>query len=75
MHTKYDFPEELENSIAYVREVAVADLPKEVQAQAEGAKTLFSVHNAQGEPLALVANRRDAFFLARENDYAPVSVH
>ena len=75
MNTNFDFPEELEEGMVYVREVAVEDLPEEVQEQAEGAKTLFAVHNAQGEPLALAANRRDAFFMARENNFAPVSVH
>ena len=75
MNTSFEFSEEMENGIVYVREVAVEDLPEEVQERAEGAKTLFAVHNAQGEPLALAANRRDAFFMARENNFAPVSVH
>ena len=75
MNTNYEFPEALDEGIVYVRDVAVEDLPEEVQEQAEGAKTLFAVHNAKGEPLALAANRREAFFMARENNLAPVSVH
>ncbi len=74
MNTTFEFSEDLENSIVYIREVAVEDLPEEVQEQVEGAKTLFAVHNAQGEPLALATNRREAF-MARENNFAPVSVH
>ncbi|WP_460273944.1 DUF1150 family protein [Celeribacter sp. ULVN23_4] len=61
--------------IAYVRPVAVADLPEDVQAQAEGLDHIYSVNNAEGTRLALVANRQLAFALAREHDFAPVNVH
>ncbi|MEO1306530.1 MAG: DUF1150 family protein [Pseudomonadota bacterium] len=59
----------------YVRSVKVAELPKEVQDQANGQEELYAVHNAEGAPLALVADRKLAFFLARQNDMTPVSVH
>ncbi len=62
-------------AIVYVRPVAVADLPDEVQEQVEGLTTIYSVHRASGERLALVADRQLAFALAREHDMAPVSVH
>lgn len=79
MNTRYAFGPELgagsDRRIAYVREVAVADLPEEVQDQAEGLTTIYAVHDADGERLALVADRRLAFHLARQNDLAPVSVH
>ncbi len=75
MHTKFELPESEGERIVYVRPVAVADLPEELQAQAMGADRLYAVHNADGEPLALVRDRRMAFVLARENDFAPVSVH
>ncbi|MGR3712512.1 MAG: DUF1150 family protein [Shimia sp.] len=75
MYDTYDF-EQAENSrIVYVREVDVADLPAEVQEQVEGSETLFAVHDADGERLALVKERKLAFTLARENDYSPVAVH
>ena len=61
--------------IAYVRPVQVADLPEELQAQAEGAKQLYAVHSEDGERLALVHGRKLAFVLARQNDLAPVHVH
>lgn len=75
MDTKYDFGPETGERIVYVREVAVADLPAEIRAQAMGLDTLYAVHDAGGERLALVKDRRLAFILARQNDMAPVSVH
>lgn len=59
----------------YVREVLVADLPADVQEQADGAETLFAVHATDGERLALVKERNLAFVLARQNNYSPVTVH
>ncbi|WP_417249394.1 DUF1150 family protein [Celeribacter sp.] len=59
----------------YVRAVEVSELPQEVRDQAVGHDVLYSVHDANGQRLALVANKRLAFELARDNDYAPVSVH
>ena len=64
-----------DGGIVYVRPVAVADLPDALQEQVEGLTTIYSVHKASGERLALVANRALAFALAREHDMAPVSVH
>lgn len=61
--------------IVYVRAVEVADLPQDVQEQAEGLKTIYAVHRGDGARLALVADKRLAFALAREHDLAPVSVH
>lgn len=64
-----------EDRIVYVREVDVADLPEEVQEQLEGEETLYAVHDSDGERLALVKERHMAFILARQNEFAPVSVH
>lgn len=61
--------------IVYVRPVPVADLPEELRAQIEGAETVYSVHAPNGQRLALVADRKLAFHLARAHDFAPVSVH
>ncbi|MDP3264791.1 MAG: DUF1150 family protein [Tabrizicola sp.] len=61
--------------IVYVRPVAVADLPDEVREQIVGLETIYSVHGADGRQLALVADRNLAFHLAREHDFAPMSVH
>ncbi|OYX43328.1 MAG: hypothetical protein B7Z02_09260 [Rhodobacterales bacterium 32-67-9] len=75
MDTKYDFGPVSGERIVYVREVPVAELPEEIRAQAMGLETLYAVHDASGERLALVKDRRLAFMLARQNDMAPVSVH
>ncbi len=59
----------------YVKTIAVTDLPREVRDQAKGLDQLYAVHNAQGQQLALVGDRKLAFDLAREHNYAPVLVH
>ncbi|MBE0413474.1 DUF1150 family protein [Yoonia sp.] len=74
MNAKFDL-KDLDRSIVYVKPVAVADLPDDMQEQVGDLKTLFAVHNIEGEQLALVANRKLAFHLARENDMQPVTVH
>lgn len=75
MHEPYDFGNDEGDRIVYVREVAVSDLPQDVQDQVEGAEVLYAVHSADGERLALVKERKLAFSLAREHDFAPVPVH
>ena len=75
MDTKFDFGQEGGERIVYVRPVDVSELPEEVQAQAGGLSTLYAVHDANGERLALVKDRELAFILARQNDLAPVNVH
>lgn len=64
-----------DRAIVYVKMVDVADLPKEVQDEAGEHQHLYAVHDANGQQLALVANRQLAFLLARENDLSPVPVH
>lgn len=75
MDAKYDFGDEATQPIVYVRAVNVADLPEEMQEQAMGHETLYAVHSAEGERLALVRDRSLAFVLARQNDMDPVAVH
>lgn len=75
METRYEFGPDAGERIVYVREVPVTDLPEEVREQAVGLDTLYAVHDASGERLALVRDRKMAFLLARQNDMAPVSVH
>lgn len=75
MTEKFDFAHDRSEPIVYVRPVAVDELPEEVQAQVPGTKELFAVHDAAGQRLALVTDRRAAFILARQNDMAPVHVH
>ena len=81
MNSEYDFPGlepvdgDSENRTVYVRAVDVADLPDEMQDAAGDVEHLYAVCTEEGEQLALVNERRLAFVLAREHDYAPVSVH
>jgi hypothetical protein len=75
MDVQYDFDTVDENRIVYVRPVDVADLPEEVQEKVGDVTTLYAVHDASGQQLALVEDRRMAFVLARQNDLSPVTVH
>jgi len=61
--------------IVYVRPVEVAELPQEVREQAGDEEVLYSVHDENGQRLALVKGRQLAFELARQNDMVPVNVH
>ena len=75
MNGKYNNLPAAEGAIVYVRPVLVADLPSDLQAQAEGFETIYAVHRPDGERVALVADRKIAFALARLHDMAPVFVH
>ncbi|RMA44100.1 DUF1150 family protein [Rhodophyticola porphyridii] len=61
--------------IVYIRQVAVADLPRELRKQAAGLDKLYAIGSETGEQLALVRDRKMAFIVARQNDMTPVSVH
>lgn len=67
--------DDADSRIVYVRKVRVQDLPDEVRQKAGEQDTLYAVHSANGDRLALVKDREMAFILAREHDFAPVTVH
>jgi hypothetical protein len=69
------FPSDGDKRIVYVREIKTADLPEEIRAQTAGRDHLYSIHAPSGEVLALVPDRNQAFLVARQNEYSPVSVH
>jgi len=75
MNTPFDKLPETDDRIVYVRSIDVADLPFELREQADGLTRIYAVHRGNGDRLALVADKRLAFALARENNLAPVSVH
>ena len=76
MDTKFNFEHgNPDDRIVYIRPIDVADLPEEVQEQAEGRDHVYGVHSSDGLCLALVKDRHLAFALARQNDFAPVEVH
>ncbi len=60
--------------IVYVREVKTADLPEAVRSQTT-LDHVYAIHAPTGEVLALVPDRAQAFVVARQNEFAPVSVH
>lgn len=62
-------------TIVYIRKVAVADLPEDLQRQAGELDELYAIGNEAGERIALVKDRELAFTLARQNDLRPVSAH
>ncbi len=74
METKIDLAK-IGQGIVYVKPILAADLPDEMREKVGDLEELFAVHNAQGEQLALVADRKLAFHLARENDMQPVTLH
>lgn len=59
----------------YVKPVAVATLPDALREQAGERETIFAVHDADGQQIALVADRNLAFMLARQHDKVPMTVH
>ncbi|MDO5641856.1 MAG: DUF1150 family protein [Paracoccus sp. (in: a-proteobacteria)] len=75
MDIKSETAPELSGNTVYIRRVATESLPDEVRQQAQGLDSLYAVHGIDGERLALVKDRQMAFFLARQNDLSPVSVH
>ena len=75
MNTRFTKMPEAVNSIVYVRAIAVADLPEDLQSQIDGLETVYSVHRPDGMRVAIVADKKLAFDLARQNHLDPVSVH
>jgi len=67
--------------LVYVREIVAADvLSDRPLADAGGlsihpARTLYAVHSADGERLAVMLDRETAFAAALAHELAPVSVH
>ncbi len=74
MNTKFDL-EAIAQDIVYVKQILATDLPEDMRDKVGDLEELFAVHNASGEQLAVVANRKLAFHLARENDMQPVTLH
>ncbi|MGA0546882.1 DUF1150 family protein [Brevundimonas sp. VNH65] len=67
--------------LVYVREISAADVLAEVTAEEavrldiEPDQTLYAVHGADGQRLAVMADRETAFAAAVAHELAPVSVH
>lgn len=75
MDTKFDFGGIDAEKTVYIRQVETSILPQEIRQQLTGIDSMYAVHDADGERLALVKDRSLAFMLARQNELTPVSVH
>ena len=75
MHSKYDFSHFETDDLVYIKTVAVTELPLDLQRQVGPDKTLYAVHKADGERVAVVENRALAYSLARDNDLTPMTLH
>ena len=75
MHSKYDFSHFDTDDLVYIKTVAVTELPLELQRQVGADKTLYALHKADGERVAVVENRALAYSLARDNDLTPMTLH
>ena len=54
MHSKYDFSHFDTDDLVYIKTVAVTELPLDLQRQVGPDKTLYAVHTADGERVAVV---------------------
>ena len=65
----------LEDRIVYLKPIKKNDLPDEVIDQTGDLERLWSVHNSEGEQLALIGDLDQAYDLAREFRYSPMALH
>ncbi|HVL41835.1 MAG TPA: DUF1150 family protein [Brevundimonas sp.] len=81
MMTKEDFMGLGAPDLVYVREIRATDvlvdvMPSEVKGlKIDPKATLFAVHAADGERLAVMVDRETAFAAAVAHELEPVSVH
>lgn len=75
MYAKHPRFDAIDERTVYVRPVDVIELPEELRLQVEGLDHIYAVHDADGQRLALVKDRKLAFLIARQNELAPVNVH
>lgn len=75
MDTPFDFKGIDAQRTVYVRQVETSSLPSEIRDKLDGIDSMYALHDADGERLALVRERALAFLLARQNELSPVSAH
>lgn len=79
--TRQDFADLGAPDLVYVRQIRAADVMADVPAiEAKGLAvdpeaTLYAVHGADGERLAVMMDRETAFATAVAHELEPVSVH
>ena len=63
----------MKSQIVYIREANADELPEQFRGTDQ---KVFALHDGEsGEQLALTADRKVAFALAKKNDLTPTSVH
>jgi hypothetical protein len=81
MMTKEDFKGLGAPDLVYVREITAADVLADTRLEdsrgllIDPDQTLYAVHSADGERLAVMLDRETAFAAAVAHELAPVSVH
>jgi hypothetical protein len=81
MMTKEDFQGLGAPDLVYVREIRASDVLADAQVEVvsgltiDPEATLFAVHGADGERLAVMMDRETAFAAAVAHELEPVSVH
>lgn len=79
--TRQDFAELGAPDLVYVREIRAADVMADAPVTAiqglsvDPEATLYAVHGADGERLAIMMDRETAFATAVAHELEPVSVH
>jgi hypothetical protein len=79
--TRQDFAELGAPDLVYVREIRAADVMADAPVTAiqglsvDPEATLYAVHSADGERLAIMMDRESAFATAVAHELEPVSVH
>ena len=77
--SKEDFADLGAPDLVYVRQVKAADLLADAadaqELDLDSDQTLYAVHSADGERLAVMLDRDTAFAAAVAHELAPVSVH
>ena len=61
--------------IVYVREVARDEISEDQAEATRGMEKVYAVHDGAGNRLGLFGNREMAFYVSRQHELAPVSVH
>jgi len=64
-----------DQKIVYIKEIALSDLPDDLDIDDLAEGPVFALHDADGAQLALAANRQVAVHLAHANDLVPVNIH
>lgn len=63
-----------DRNVVYIKEVTASDVPPSISLDAMDGERIFALHDAQGEQLAVAANRELAVHLARANDLVPMAI-